>query len=117
MRPATRILIVDDEPNARNALTELLRDEGYEVSSAVDGAAAQARLAEFQPDILLTDVHMPGMDGLDLVQTARRMPDGGPAVVPMSARPQPHGVDEPFIGKPIDIDQLLATVETALQRR
>ncbi len=60
MRPATRILIVDDGPNARNALTELLRDEGYEVSSAVDGTAAQARLAEFQPDVLLTDVHMPG---------------------------------------------------------
>ena len=117
MRPATRILIVDDEPNARNALSELLRDEGYEVSSAVDGAAAQARLAEFRPDVLLTDVHMPGVDGLGLLATARGMSNGGPAVVLMSARPQPQGVDEPFIGKPIDIDQLLATVQRALRRR
>jgi CheY-like chemotaxis protein len=117
MRPATRILIVDDEPNARNALSELLRDEGYEVESAVGGTAARARLAEFHPDVLLTDVHMPGVDGLGLVAIARGMPDGGPAVVLMSARPQPHGVDEPFIGKPIDIEKLLATVETALHRR
>jgi len=117
MRPATRILIVDDEPNARNALSELLRDEGYEVSSAVDGTAAQARLAEFQPDVILTDVHMPGVDGLGLLEMARGMPDGGPAVVLMSARPQPQGIDEPFIGKPIDIDQLLATVQSALHRR
>ena len=117
MRPATRILIVDDEPNARNALSELLRDEGYEVSSANDGVAAQAQHAQFRPDVLLTDVHMPGVDGLELLQSARRMPDGGPAVVLMSARPQPHDLDEPFLGKPIDIDQLLATVQTALHRR
>ena len=117
MRPTTRILIVDDEPNARTALSELLRDEGYEVSSAVDGVAARARLAEFRPDVILTDVHMPGGDGLGLLETARGMPDGGPAVVLMSARPQPHGVDEPFVGKPIDIDELLATVESALHRR
>lgn len=117
MQPATRILIVDDEPNARNALSELLRDEGYEVSSAVDGIAAQARLSDFHPDVLLTDVHMPGIDGLALLATARGMPDGGPAVVLMSARPRPTGVDEAFVGKPIDIDQLLATVQSALHRR
>jgi DNA-binding response OmpR family regulator len=117
MRAATRILIVDDEPNARNALAELLRDEGYEVSSAVNGAAAQAGLVEFRPDVLLTDVNMSGVDGLALLRSARRMPNGGPAVVLMSARPQPYGIDEPFIAKPIDIDQLLATVQTALHRR
>lgn len=117
MRPATRILIVDDEPNARNALSELLRDEGYEVASAGDGSAAKARLDEFRPDVLLTDVHMPGGDGPELVEAAHGMCDGGPAVVVMSARPPPHGIDEPFVGKPIDIDQLLATVEDALQRR
>ena len=117
MRPGKRILVVDDEPNARNALSELLRDEGYEVSSAVDGAAAEARLVDFDPDIVLTDVHMPGVGGLDLLRSARRRPDGGPAVVLMSARPRPSGVDEPFVGKPIDIDQLLATVERALHRR
>ena len=117
MRRAKKILIVDDEPNARTALSELLRDEGYDVSSADDGATAQACLAELRPDVILTDVHMSGVGGLDLLATARGMPDGGPAVVLMSARPQPRGVDEPFVGKPIDIDELLATVESALHRR
>ena len=116
MRAGTKILIVDDDSNARNALSELLRDEGYDVSSAVDGAAAQARLAELRPDVILTDVHIPGVDGLALLASARGMPHG-PAVVLMSARPCPCGVDEPFVDKPIDIDALLAAVEGALLRR
>src|SRR3954463_6751597 len=55
MRP--RILIVDDEPNARSALAELLRDEGYEVASVADGLSAKSRIAEFRPDVLITDLH------------------------------------------------------------
>jgi two-component system response regulator HydG len=104
MRAATRILIVDDEPNARTALSELLRDEGYEVASADDGATARERLADFHPDVVLTDAQMPALDG-------------APTVVLMSARPRPAGSVAPFVGKPIDIDQLLRTVEGALRRR
>lgn len=116
MRPATRILIVDDEPNARNALSELLRDEGYDVSSAVDGQAAQARIADFHPDVVLTDVQMPGLDGIDLL-TATRAIVGGPAIVLMSARPLPDGVAAPFVAKPIDIEHLLTAVASALRDR
>ena len=116
MRSAAKILIVDDETNARSALSELLRDEGYEVASAVDGGAAQARIADFHPDLVLTDVHMPGVGGLDLLATTRRMA-AGPAVVLMSARPEPDGAGVPFVGKPIDIDELLAKVQSALHRR
>jgi two-component system response regulator HydG len=104
MRPVTRILIVDDEPNARTALSELLRDEGYEVASADDGATAQARLDDFHPDVVLTDAQVPA-------------PVGAPAVVLMSVRPRPPGSAAPFVGKPIDIDQLLRTVEGALRHR
>ena len=115
MRP--RLLIVDDEPNARSALSELLRDEGYDVASAADGLSAKRRIAEFRPDVLLTDVHMPGVGGLDLLALARAMRDG-PEVVLMSARPQPSGVAAPFVGKPIDIAELLSIVEaTAPPRR
>jgi CheY-like chemotaxis protein len=114
MRP--RILIVDDEPNARSALSELLRDEGYDVASAHDGVSARGRIADFHPDVLLTDVHMPGLDGLGLLATARAMRDG-PAVVLMSARPRPSGVTAPFVGKPIDITKLLSLVEAAMPRR
>ena len=116
MVPATRILIIDDEPNARNALSELLRDEGYEVSSAIDGLAAQARIAEFHPDLVLTDVHMPGLDGLSLLASMPNVADR-PAMVLMSAYPRPAAVEVPFIGKPIDIDHLLAIVEETLAQR
>ncbi|MGZ3425977.1 MAG: response regulator [Polyangia bacterium] len=111
-----RILIVDDEPNARSALSELLRDEGYEVASADGVVAARNRIADFHPDVLITDIHMPGLDGLGLLATARTM-SNGPAVVLMSARPRPQGVNAPFIGKPIDIDKLLSIVEAATARR
>ena len=101
-RSAARILIVDAERNARNALRELLHDEGYEVSTAVDGAAAEERIADFRPDLVLSDVQL-----------------GGRPVLLMSARPQPtpHAPGAPFIGKPIDIEELLATVQTTLARR
>ncbi len=115
MRAAARILIVDDEPNARNALAELLHDEGYEVATAGDGVAARARIAELRPDLVLTDVQMPGLDGVGL-HDAHHGPDG-PAFVLMSARPRPRGVVTPFVHKPIQIDELVATIEGALAGR
>lgn len=116
MEPAPRILIVDDEPNARDALSELLSDEGYEVSTAIDGLAARARIAEFHPDLVLSDMHMPGLDGLALLASMRDV-SGRPAMVLMSAYPQPAAVETPFIAKPIDIDHLLAIVQETLAER
>jgi CheY-like chemotaxis protein len=51
-----RILVVDDEVNARTALTELLRDEGYSVESAADAFKAMGKMADFAPDLVLTDL-------------------------------------------------------------
>jgi DNA-binding response OmpR family regulator len=99
-RSAARILIVDAERNARNALSELLHDEGYDVSTAIDGAAAKTRIAEFHPDLVLSDVQIDGT-----------------AVVLMSARPRSSAAGSPCIDKPIDIEKLLATVQTTLARR
>src|SRR6478609_5916408 len=71
-----RILIVDDEANARTALAELLRDEGYAVETAGDGFKALPKLDDFAPDLLLTDLKMPGMDGIELMRkTQERSPD------------------------------------------
>jgi DNA-binding response OmpR family regulator len=111
-----RILVVDDEPNARTALSELLRDEGYDVSSANDAELAQARMIEFHPDLVLSDVHMPGAGGLGLLAAARAATHG-PEVVLMSARPQPEAADAPFVCKPIDIELLLTIIETVIARR
>jgi DNA-binding NtrC family response regulator len=66
-----RILVVDDEPSARSALHQLLSLEGYEVESAADGRAALLKLGVFEPDVVLTDLKMPGIDGLTLVEQGR----------------------------------------------
>ena len=67
MQTKGRILVVDDEVNARTALCELLRDEGYVVESAADGFKALGKVADFAPDLVLTDLKMPGMDGIQLL--------------------------------------------------
>ena len=79
MQPKGRILIVDDEANARSALAELMREEGYSVETAADGFKALPKLEEFGPDLLLTDLRMPGMDGLELMRKAREELGGGAA--------------------------------------
>ena len=71
METQGRILVVDDEANARTALAELLRDEGYSVEGAADGFKALGKLAEFAPDLVLTDLKMPGMDGIELLEEAQ----------------------------------------------
>src|SRR5690606_10286282 len=62
-----RILVVDDEANARNALAEILKEEGYAVETAADGFKALPKLADFDPELIVTDLKMPGMDGLELM--------------------------------------------------
>src|SRR5678816_3244625 len=65
------ILVVDDEANARNALSEILREERYGVETAADGFKALEKLSAFTPEVVLTDLKMPGMDGLELMKTIR----------------------------------------------
>jgi DNA-binding NtrC family response regulator len=118
-----RILIVDDEANARTALAELLRDEGYSVETAADGFKALPKLEDFAPDLLLTDLHMPGMNGLELMRRARDV-DPEMITVVMTA----HGaVDSAvaamrqgaaeYLAKPINIDELVIVLDRSLERR
>src|SRR3569623_1218553 len=62
------ILVVDDEANARTALAELLRDEGYRVETAADGFKALGKMEETPPDLVLTDLKMPGMGGVEAMK-------------------------------------------------
>src|SRR5690606_35119082 len=66
-----RVLVVDDEANARDALAELIEDEGYETATAADGRRALELLPSFDPDVILTDLKMPGIDGLELIDRAK----------------------------------------------
>ena len=66
-----RVLIVDDEENIRIVLRTLLRRHGYEVEAAASGEAALPLVESFGPDVVLADVRMPKMGGLDLLATLR----------------------------------------------
>jgi CheY-like chemotaxis protein len=80
--PGKRILLVDDEPMVRETLAAALREAGYVVEVAVDGAAALDLLDEPVPvDVLVTDLSMPGIDGLAVIRRAQRQRPGLPAVL------------------------------------
>src|SRR5262244_3456782 len=79
-----RVLIIDDEANARTALAELLRDEGYAVETAADGFKALPKLDEFAPDLVVTDLKMPGLSGLELMGKVRER-DPEAVVIVMTA--------------------------------
>ncbi|HYC78259.1 MAG TPA: sigma-54 dependent transcriptional regulator [Planctomycetota bacterium] len=123
MTPRGRILVADDESNARSALAELLREEGYGVETAADGFKALGKFDDFSPDLVLTDLRMPGLDGIELLRAVRKR-DPEVAVVVMTA----HGAVDTavaamregaadYLSKPLNFDELTLVVERALERR
>jgi CheY-like chemotaxis protein len=108
-----RILLVDGEANARSALREILDEAGYEVAIAASGAEGLSLLESFHPDVLLADVQMREMSGVELERAVRARPRAGPGsprVLLMSARPPPRDAHGLWLAKPIDIDYLLAMI-------
>jgi CheY-like chemotaxis protein len=109
-----RILVVDDDLNARTALGALLRDDEHEVELARDGIDALAKLATFHADVIVTDVRMPRMDGLSLYDAVARLPMPTPRFVFMSANAQPDlGSGSRFVVKPIAIERLTSLIAEA----
>ncbi len=115
-----RILIVDDESNARNALAEILREEGYACETAADGFKGLGRFGEFEPDLVLTDLKMPGMDGVELLTKVRERSPGLPVVVmtafgavDTAVLAMRNGAID-YLTKPINTDELLIVIERAM---
>jgi len=121
MSRAGRILVVDDEVNARTALAELLRDEGYEVEMAADAFKALGKFEAFSPHVVVTDLKMPGMDGVELVKKLRAS-DEAPAVVVMTAFGAVQtAVDAmragaaDYLTKPLDFGELLLVLDRVFE--
>src|SRR4026208_1150896 len=111
-----RILVVDDEVNARSALTELLRDEGYEVETAADAFKALGKYESFAPHIVVTDLKLPGMAGTALVKTTRSAGEAAGSIVmtgfgavqsPLDA--MRAGAAE-YLIKPLNFEELLVVL-------
>jgi two-component system response regulator HydG len=117
-----RILVVDDEASARSGLAKLLSQEGYEVETAADGLLALEVLAERTPALIVTDLKMPNMDGMQLIAKVRETYPGIPIVVATafgeisSAVAAMRAGAEDYLTKPIEFDALLLIVERALER-
>jgi DNA-binding NtrC family response regulator len=118
-----RILVVDDEVNARTALAELLRDEGFEVETAADAFKALGKYESFLPHVVVTDLKMPGKDGIELVKKIRSFEDAS-AVVVMTAFGAVSSAVEAmragaadYLTKPLNFDELLVVLDKVLEQQ
>jgi DNA-binding NtrC family response regulator len=120
--PKGRILIVDDEANARAALSEILREEGYETETAGDGFKALGKLGSFAADLVLTDLKMPGLDGIGLLREVRTASPSAVVVVMTAFGTIDSAVEaiklgaENYLTKPLQPDALVAVVARAMEK-
>ena len=117
-----RILVVDDEPAVRASVERALRLEGYQVELAADGREALARLATAAPDVIVLDLVMPHVDGLEVCRRLRSLGDRTPVLV-LTARDAVQdrvaGLDagaDDYLVKPFALEELLARVRALLRR-
>jgi DNA-binding NtrC family response regulator len=119
-----RVLVVDDEAEALKSLCELLVEQGYSVDTATDGGKALGKLDDFSPDVVLTDLDMPGMDGLELLRRLRNEGREETSVVVMSAfgssdeavAALKEGASQ-YLEKPLNTAELLLVLGREVERR
>lgn len=121
MEHKPRILVVDDEPQLTRVLRTGLSSHGYELRVAADGVSALETFGDWHPDLVVTDLAMPNMDGLELCRNLRAI--STVPILVLSARGDEKtkvealdlGADD-YVTKPFGIDELLARVRVALRR-
>jgi two-component system, OmpR family, alkaline phosphatase synthesis response regulator PhoP len=118
---AAKILLIDDEPSIQNVVTAYLKAEGYEFLSAMDGPSGLNAARTFKPDVIILDVMLPGMDGIELLANLRR--ESNVYVIMLTARSEETdkivglsvGADD-YLTKPFSPRELIARIKAALRR-
>src|SRR5213593_8502 len=120
---ATTVLVVDDEDGIRHALDRFLTRLGYRVLQATSGAEALERQAVDSPDVMLSDIRMPNMSGVELVPKALAQ-DADLAVIMLTAIDEPRTAIEclklgayDYLIKPVDLDELEMSLQSGLRQR
>jgi len=118
---AAKILLIDDEPSIHNVVIAYLKTEGYEYLSAMDGPSGLSAARTFKPDVIILDVMLPGMDGIELLANLRR--ESNVYVIMLTARSEETdkivglsvGADD-YLTKPFSPRELIARIKAALRR-
>jgi len=119
--PAAKILVIDDEQSLINLVSAYLRPEGYEVYTAADGLAGLKAARSLQPNLIVLDIMLPGLDGLELLAQLRRESDV--YVILLTAKTEETdkivglavGADD-YLTKPFSPRELVARIKAALRR-
>ena len=117
------ILVIDDDAEMRDVLFDLLSLDGYEVLLAADGNAGLTRYRNALPDLVITDLQMPGMNGAQLLEELKRdAPDLSIVVITGTTRTEiiddaeEMGADR-ILKKPFGVDELLSALDESLERK
>ncbi len=111
------VLVVDDESDIRQAVAEVLADEGYQVVAACDGVEALAKARAYHPEVVLLDLMMPRMDGWEFRRAQKHDPEVSRIPVVVLSALGPDSLEaEGYVGKPFDVDELVSAVRRYASR-
>ena len=118
-----RVLVVDDEPPIRRFLRTSLRAQGYHVLEAEDGGTALDLIGRNPPDVIVLDLGLPDIDGVEVIRRLRRQGSTVPVIVLSSRTDEPGKVEaldlgaDDYVTKPFGMEELLARLRAALRHR